>query len=76
MSKAVKKVDKTGRVDLLVSGISGLLLDHVEGKTSIAGLKNSLMPIIAKQIEENIPANTKLPKEYIELGKLLTRYMK
>lgn len=73
----VNKVSKSakpkafGRVDLLVEGMTKLLVGKLETKLQLPGLVNGVMPILEDEIKTHIGSKKVISKKYEGLAKLV-----
>ncbi len=70
-----KVKDKTGRVDVLLGGLAGMLTKKLEVKLNLPGLSEGVMPILENEIKKVVPAKKMIPKEYQKLANLLGAYV-
>lgn len=68
--------DKTGRVDVLCNGLLDKLLQVMEIKTNLPGLREGIMPIVEQEIRKNISPTKIIPKEYEKLAQLIGQRLK
>jgi hypothetical protein len=67
--------NKTGRLDCLLHGVAGRLLDIVGEKFNLP-VKEGVMPIVEHHIKKHVPNKKVIPEEYKELARIVSERLR